>query len=104
MMNLFYILFLLFVLKLIWNLFVPVTLEIQFSKWKESGGTKPGAVSMAIGVEVMLLVLLCLTDLLSTDPHWPAYLIFIWGGIAIVCSYLVGALAGTLMRKWLTRE
>jgi hypothetical protein len=100
---LFYIFVFLFLLKLIWNLSIPTILETRHHRWKRHGGAEPAGVSMALGLDIALLLLLGIAAFFNGDLRWPSYVIFGAGVICIAFSYFGGGILGAVVRKLLNR-
>lgn len=92
----------LFVLKLIWNIGVPVVGLIAYRRWKLNGGPKPGAVSMAIAVEVFLLILLLvIRALLANSVEYIGLgKLALFGLISVATSYIIVFLVGEIGKRY----
>ena len=100
MPQLLYILLGLFGLKILWNLTIPYDLA-----WRglRSAGQKTSSITFMTFVEVCLLLLAIGAAALSDGQNWfqSPKNIAIWGGLAIVASYVhlvvVGMIAGWIV-------
>jgi hypothetical protein len=95
------ILTVLFALKLLWNILTPLIAERRLDAWKREGGNKPSSVSMVLGVELILWILLIISSALSREDWWISHTmdVFIYGGCAIVASYILAAFVGIFARR-----
>ncbi len=91
----------LFLLKLLWNVLTPFVVERRHDAWKRGEGNKPGSISMALGVELALWLLLIISSAFSKEDWWLSHTkgVFLYGGCAIVVSYVLAAVVGILARK-----
>jgi hypothetical protein len=95
------ILFVIFILKLLWNALTPVAAARAYSRWKREGGQKPGAISMAPVVELIVLVVLIGISALAQHSglgFGPGETLM-YGLIAIALSYAIATGIGAVIRK-----
>ena len=88
----------LFGLKLVWNVGVPIELVLRQLKTP----VKSGGISIMPAVEVVLLLLLTLLSAVSTGEGWihSPKRVMVWGACAILASYALAYLVGMLL-GWL---
>lgn len=91
-----------FLLKLVWNVWVPYVAERRLRRWKDQGGEAPAAISMAPLVEIFLWVLLVIFSLfIGEDSGLPNTAgVLIYGFLAIVVSYVFAAIVGSFSRRY----
>ena len=89
-------------LKILWNLTVPY--DLAWRSWRAKG-RKVGGISLMPYLEVGLLVLAIGAAALSDGPSWfqSPKRIAIWGGLAIVISYVHMVIVGMTVGWILTR-
>lgn len=96
------ILFLLaFFLKLLWNVWFPYVLERRQKLWQAGQGQKPRAVSMMLFVELLFLSLSVVSSAVSLNEGILGRPkdIAVYGGLAIIASYLISILLTRFARK-----
>lgn len=97
-----YIIIGLLALKILWNLTVPY--DLAWKAWR-ARGQKVGGISLMPYLEVGLLALAIGVAALSNGPGWfeSPKKVAIWGGSAIVISYVhmvvVGMTAGWILTR-----
>lgn len=97
----------LFALKLIWNLTVPFVL---LGRLRANPDGPRSGISMASGVEVLLLLVAVGLSAISVGEYWVnrPLLIAGWGSAAIlftyVAFYIVGAIGGWFVTRKLPRS
>jgi hypothetical protein len=101
MNTMFFMLIVLFGLKLLWNILTPYVAERRYRIWQNVGGEKPGPISTVLIAEVFILLFIALfsvvlnENVLGVSPFY----VFIYGGCFIVASYLLAMLVGFLSGK-----
>lgn len=96
-----YLALVIFVLKLLWNIGMPVAAGLAHLAWKRQGGRKPGHISMAPVIELILWPLLTVLSGMTNDGFanfGPAFTLS-FGLVAMLISYALMGLAGACIRK-----
>lgn len=101
MQNLTIFFVMLFLVKLVWNIWLPFSLERKLKLWQSGMGRKPKSISMLIYIELTLLVLAIATahftdqDTLFGNP----FEIGTYGVLAIIFSYLASIVLARVGRR-----
>lgn len=91
-----YVLLGLFALKILWNLTLPYKMAAMLSK---CAGQRTSTVTFMTFVEIVLLLLAIGTAALSDGKNWlhSPKNIAVWGGVAIVISYVHLVIMGMIL-------
>jgi hypothetical protein len=81
----------LFVLKLLWNVAIPLVMEIAYRRWRNKGGKEPSGVTMMMIIELLLLFALSLMFYFLPQEFlvMSVWKFFLFGIISIVASYIL---------------
>lgn len=89
----------LFAMKLLWNVAIPLMMEISYRKWKNKGEKEPSGVTMMTIIELLLLVALSL--IFSFLPQKlleiSIWKFFLFGMISILVSYVLSYFVWRIM-------
>jgi hypothetical protein len=96
---LFLIATILFFMKLAWNALLPIFLLLRFYQMRKKEGGEAGAVSMAPFLEIAILIILAAIAAYDSANRWSVVEVLGYGICAVLASFGLCAIFGTLCRK-----